>query len=40
MFDIPAGALIYMLVSGLLEMLVLGVLYGATLKPGGKYNDS
>ncbi len=36
MFNVPAGALIYSLITGLLEMLVLGVLYGATLKPEGK----
>ncbi len=33
MFNVPAGALVYSLVTGLGEMLVLGVLYGLTLKP-------
>ncbi len=33
MFDIPAGAIIYTLVCGLVEMLILGLLYGLTLKP-------
>ncbi len=33
MFKVPAAALAYTLFSGLAEMLVLGVLYGATLKP-------
>lgn len=33
MFNIPAGALVYTLVAGLGEMLVLGVLYGMTLRP-------
>jgi hypothetical protein len=32
-FDLPAGALVYTLVAGLGEMLVLGVLYGLTLQP-------
>jgi hypothetical protein len=31
--NVPAGALAYTLVAGLVEMLVLGVLYGLTLKP-------
>ena len=33
MFNIPVAALLYSLVAGLGEMLVLGVLYGLTLKP-------
>jgi hypothetical protein len=31
--QIPAGAVLYILVTGLVEMLILGVLYGLTLKP-------
>ena len=34
MYDIQAAALVYTLISGLFEMLVLGILYGSTLKPG------
>lgn len=33
MFDVPARTLLYSLVCGLAEMLVLGVLYGLTLSP-------
>ena len=33
MFNLPVEALLYSLVTGLGEMLVLGVLYGLTLKP-------
>jgi hypothetical protein len=33
MFKIPAQTLLYSLVVGLGEMLILGVLYGLTLKP-------
>jgi hypothetical protein len=33
MFRVPAKALLYTLVAGLGEMLILGVLYGLTLKP-------
>ncbi len=33
MFNIPIGTLIYALVCGLGETLVLGLLYGLTLKP-------
>jgi hypothetical protein len=33
MFNVPIEALLYSLVAGLGEMLVLGVLYGLTLKP-------
>lgn len=33
MFNIPAGALVYSLVAGLGEMLVLGILFGLTLRP-------
>jgi len=34
MFKIPVQTLLYTLVTGLGEMLILGVLYGLTLKPG------
>ncbi len=33
MFTVPNSALLYTLVAGLGEMLVLGILYGLTLKP-------
>jgi len=33
MFNVPVGALLYALVTGLGEMLMLGVLYGLTLHP-------
>jgi hypothetical protein len=33
MFNIPLQALLYSLLAGLFEMLALGILYGATLKP-------
>jgi len=33
MFNVPIEALLYSLVTGLGEMLILGVLYGLTLKP-------
>ncbi|MBP1779470.1 MAG: hypothetical protein H6Q86_5481, partial [candidate division NC10 bacterium] len=33
MFTVPAEALLYSLIAGLCEMLVLGLLYGLTLKP-------
>lgn len=33
MFTIPISALLYMLLAGLIEMLILGILYGLTLKP-------
>jgi len=33
MFNVPTETLLYSLVTGLCEMLALGVLYGATLKP-------
>ena len=33
MFNVPVGTLLYTLTSGLAEMLVLGLLYGLTLKP-------
>ena len=33
MFKVPLTALLYSIVSGLGEMLILGVLYGLTLKP-------
>jgi hypothetical protein len=34
-FNVPVEALLYSLVAGLGEMLILGVLYGLTLKPTG-----
>ncbi len=33
MFNVPENTLLYMLVTGLAEMLILGALYGLTLKP-------
>jgi len=33
MFNVPTNALLYTLVAGLGEMLVLGILYGLTLRP-------
>ncbi len=33
MFNVPAAALVYTLLTGLGEMLVLGILYGLTLRP-------
>ena len=33
MFNVPVEALLYSLVTGLSEMLILGMLYGLTLKP-------
>jgi hypothetical protein len=33
MFNVPVAALLYSLVMGLVEMLILGVLYGQTLRP-------
>ena len=33
MYNVPSEALLYSLVAGLGEMLVLGVLYGLTLRP-------
>jgi len=33
MFNVPLDALLYTLVTGLCEMLILGILYGLTLKP-------
>lgn len=33
MFDVPVATLLYILFSGLVEMLILGILYGLTLKP-------
>ena len=35
MYKLPGRALLYSLVTGLAEMLILGVLYGLTLKPIG-----
>ena len=32
-FDVPAGSLLYTLGTGLGEMLILGLLYGLTLRP-------
>ena len=32
-FEVPASALLYTLLTGLGEMLLLGILYGLTLKP-------
>jgi hypothetical protein len=34
MFEVPANMILYNLVTGLGEMLVLGILYGLTLRPG------
>jgi hypothetical protein len=34
MFNVPAQTSLYSLIAGLGEMLILGVLYGLTLKPG------
>jgi hypothetical protein len=34
MYTVPVKTLLYSLVAGLGEMLILGVLYGLTLKPG------
>ena len=33
MYNVPIGALLYTLITGLGEMLILGILYGLTLKP-------
>jgi hypothetical protein len=33
MFNVSIGALLYTLITGLGEMLILGILYGLTLKP-------
>jgi hypothetical protein len=33
MFNVSGTALLYMLITGLAEMLVLGILYGLTLRP-------
>jgi hypothetical protein len=35
MYDISLNTVIYTLVAGLAEMLILGILYGLTLKPHG-----
>jgi len=35
MFNVPVKTLLYSLLTGLGEMLLLGVLYGLTLKPAG-----
>jgi hypothetical protein len=33
MFNVPCSAICYSCVAGLVEMLILGILYGLTLKP-------
>jgi hypothetical protein len=33
MYKVPAQTIVYGLIAGLLEMLVLGILFGVTLKP-------
>lgn len=33
MFNVPIGTVLYLVVAGLCEMLILGILYGLTLKP-------
>lgn len=33
MYEVPLNTLMYSLLTGLVEMLVLGILYGLTLKP-------
>lgn len=33
MYNIPVNTLLYNLITGLIEMLILGMLYGLTLKP-------
>ena len=33
MFNVPIPTLLYTLIAGLAEMLILGILYGLTLKP-------
>jgi len=33
MFNLPIGTLFYTLITGLGEMLILGIFYGLTLKP-------
>src|SRR4030042_3885215 len=33
MFNVPIGALLYTLLTGLCEMIILGILYGLTLIP-------
>jgi hypothetical protein len=33
MFRVPVGTLVYTLVTGLAEMLILGIVYGLTLRP-------
>ncbi len=33
MFNVPETALVYLLITGLIEMLALGLLYGLTLNP-------
>lgn len=35
MYKVPANTLVYLVLAGLAEMLILGILYGLTLKPGG-----
>ena len=36
MFKVPAATLLYGLGTGLLEMLVIGILFGLTLRPTTK----
>jgi hypothetical protein len=33
MFNVPLQTILYTLITGLVEMLILGILYGLTLKP-------
>lgn len=33
MFNVPVGALLYSLITGLGEMVILGILYGLSLRP-------
>lgn len=33
MFEVPLNTVLYMLAAGLVEMLILGLLYGLTLRP-------
>ena len=35
MFNVPIKTILYNLLAGLLEMIILGILYGLTLKPLG-----
>ena len=40
MFNVPVEALLYSLVTGLVEMLILGILYGLTLRPSRAANGA